>query len=437
VWLHAAIVNLITGAKVHLVNDMPNLGPGPNGTTEFSDQQNYIDPTFEACLNAHGMYETMRFVLRLSPVNHGLLEDVDAGVYSVHELSPEKIRAFSTYIHETVHWWQHVGSTAGLVFSLSYPSQSHANFDHLKSVVEKFGPRKSIKSWADSVLLREGSAAQAKLAEANAVVNNALDIEYYKAFAFSPVDFVKWGPQQVHFESVGHSYYIAYALFHGLISSVVGDEHRYAPGERWSQEFESLRERQAMGFFHGSAIAIAQIGLRAIFEGQARFIQLQYLNGSRRYSFTMDELLKDGWLEGIYGDAFRYFLKLSELAQPVNFEDPTINLFLLVCDLALNPTCGFPLEIQDFESFIQEVDPGQRFALLSKAVREMPDLSRAIQLRTRDEYITAAEQLTEKCGFDHPLAALEEIKTWLQRSEQLRALMKEHETFGFQPDPAP
>lgn len=27
-------------------------------------------PTFEACLNAHGMYETMRFVLRLSSRNH-------------------------------------------------------------------------------------------------------------------------------------------------------------------------------------------------------------------------------------------------------------------------------------------------------------------------------------------------------------------------------
>ena len=27
-------------------------------------------PTFKACLNVHGMYETMRFVLRLSPRNH-------------------------------------------------------------------------------------------------------------------------------------------------------------------------------------------------------------------------------------------------------------------------------------------------------------------------------------------------------------------------------
>jgi hypothetical protein len=35
-------------------------------------------PTFNACVNAHGMYETMRFVLRLSPRNHELMEMIES-----------------------------------------------------------------------------------------------------------------------------------------------------------------------------------------------------------------------------------------------------------------------------------------------------------------------------------------------------------------------
>jgi hypothetical protein len=56
-------------------------------------------PTFEACISAHGMYETMRFVLRLSPRNHELLEEIDENSFRSGPFSPELIQAYSTYIH--------------------------------------------------------------------------------------------------------------------------------------------------------------------------------------------------------------------------------------------------------------------------------------------------------------------------------------------------
>ena len=40
-------------------------------------------PTFEASLNAHGMYETIRFVLRLSPRNHELVDSITLGHHPV------------------------------------------------------------------------------------------------------------------------------------------------------------------------------------------------------------------------------------------------------------------------------------------------------------------------------------------------------------------
>jgi hypothetical protein len=95
-------------------------------------------------------------------------------------------RQYSTYIHETIHWWQHVGSTSGLLFSLSYLAQSHSSMEQLQEVLTTFGPKKPLKGWTDKVLLKEGDFAQAKLASANIAVNNALDVEYYKAYAYDP-----------------------------------------------------------------------------------------------------------------------------------------------------------------------------------------------------------------------------------------------------------
>ncbi len=61
-------------------------------------------PTFAACFNAHGVYETMRFVLRLSPRNHEHMETIEAAGFDPANASADVVQAYSTYIHETVHW---------------------------------------------------------------------------------------------------------------------------------------------------------------------------------------------------------------------------------------------------------------------------------------------------------------------------------------------
>jgi hypothetical protein len=61
-------------------------------------------PTFAACLDAHGMYETTRFVLRLSPRNHELMAMIEANAFELGHIPSEAMQAYSTYIHETVHW---------------------------------------------------------------------------------------------------------------------------------------------------------------------------------------------------------------------------------------------------------------------------------------------------------------------------------------------
>jgi hypothetical protein len=201
---------------VTLLNETPD---AQHELLDSINDEHVTIPTFESCLDAHGMYETMRFVLRLSPRNHELMKIIEAEAFEPETISSEAIQAYSTYIHETIHWWQHVGSTSGLLFSLSYLAQSHSSMEELREVLATFGPKKSMKRWTDQVLTKEGVSAQAKLGPANIAVNNALDVEYYKSYAYDPRVSIKWmtrasslGAHEQHAARVLQYWYFSLAI---------------------------------------------------------------------------------------------------------------------------------------------------------------------------------------------------------------------------------
>ena len=57
---------------------------------------------------------------------------------------------------------------------------------------------------------------------------------------------------------------------------------------------------------------------------------------------TWEDVRSKGMLNGVYGSAFNTFLKLAELDWPPSIDHPVVALFLLVCDIAINPSAGFP-----------------------------------------------------------------------------------------------
>src|SRR4051794_37938879 len=85
---------------------------------------NGFGSVFNATVNAHGLYNTQQFVLRLSPAVHSKLASMPPGIMTNGEVGLDGAQAMSTYLHETVHWWQHIGSTYGFIFSLNYPVQA-------------------------------------------------------------------------------------------------------------------------------------------------------------------------------------------------------------------------------------------------------------------------------------------------------------------------
>ena len=393
-----------------------------------------VEPTFDACLDAHGKYETMRFVLRLSPRNHELMDQIEQKAFDHIGVPPEAVQAYSTYMHETVHWWQHVGSTSGLLLSLSYLAQSHSNLEELRNILSKFGPKKPLKGYADQILLKEGVSAQGKLAAINTVVNNALDVEYYKSFALSPRENIKWMIKENHFEAVGHSYLVVYSQIAGMLASIIDPTHFALPSlEKLDVESVRLNTERVEGFYWGSPVRLPAVGLKAIYEGQARFVQLQFLDGALDERLRVSEWRDKGYISGVYGEAFEAFLKLSNSDWPEFLDGPLVALFLLICDVSINPTRGIPLEIEKFEDLISDVDVGVRFTRLSQAVKKIPQIRHAIINYSREEYIGVSEELTALAGYDHPMAGLRAIRDWLDNAPGLPKLMEEFRTFNYDP----
>lgn len=91
--------------------------------------------------NIRGLYNPMQFVLRLSADIHDVLDKTPTGIVKSGDIDFTTFQAFSTYLHETIHWWQFMGSTSGLLLSLTYPAQVHLNHKHLKDFLIHSGKK--------------------------------------------------------------------------------------------------------------------------------------------------------------------------------------------------------------------------------------------------------------------------------------------------------
>ncbi|RWC33236.1 hypothetical protein [Mesorhizobium sp.] len=385
---------------------------------------------FHATTGAHGLYNTFQFVLRLSPEVHRRLGNLSEGISDGATLDFETVQAASTYLHETVHWWQHVGSTYGLMLSLSFPSQMQTNYDHLKQFIVELGFKKSIRR----VVERSDGASGygTPLGNASRILNNHYDISAYRNLTVSPrsASAVVNSPL---FESVGHAYEIAIGNNALLLAATADPDFQVINHPKdWEEGFRRLRNDKEQGFYFGSPVELPPVGAYEIFEGQARFAQLQFLHFATGGQFELSHAAKFGMLKPPYGEAFETFLKLTELPRPGSIDHPTVGLFLLVCDLAINPGSGFPFPLIHYPTFITDQDPGHRFLHLSRIIRlKCPNTATAIRNYSRAEYEAISTELTTALLEFPPLAIAELVTKWPERSAPIKTLMDEHATFDF------
>jgi len=389
------------------------------------------DTAYNSVFNAHGLYNTEQFVLRLSQKNHSLIDQISDKDFDQNNLDDSTIQAYSTYLHETIHWWQHVGSTTGLVLSFCYPLQTHSNLSNIKEWCDLGEATKSIKKSAMEGELSGNTHLDPRQALANAIVNNTMDFEFFKKSILHP----KKRPEiykDPYFESQGHCFHIVYANFLNEISSLIDPDSSFLNYSNWEGEFDKLRTENIEGYYYGSELIQRDVGVFEIFEGQACFSQMHFLASTRGSNCELEYFKDAGMLHGVYESAFNQYISLSKLDFPKSILDPIVGLFLLICDLSINPSEGFPCKINSFSTFVNDADPAIRFETLCLSIPKLDnDIGTAIKQYSKQEYMNVSSILLTECGFQHPSDAWESIQEWLNNSPELKLLMKEQESFKY------
>lgn len=368
-------------------------------------------------LSYKGLYSTMQFVLRLNP-------DIRKSLNQETEMSPEKIQAFSTYLHENIHWWQHIGSNFGFILNLSYPSYAINSYAHLKTLVNKGVKYKSLIKYETQYYEQKGIS---NIDELNIIINNFHDLEYGKQFSLDNKIIDSIIKDRRFFLSMGHCYHVLWSLPIAILSELFDKDFHFMPKiNEWISNFERLEQENIEGFYPDSDYHIAPIGIKAIYEGQAIFNQILYLkNAFKENNIIFKDFIDNGMLHGIYLEAFNYFLEMIGEERPFFVDESIIGMFLLICDLSINPNNGFPDDIYDYENFIHKNNPGVRFILFCKITASYKkNLIPLCKSLSKETYILLSKFLSKKFGCKCPYQSIKKTLLWLNH-ESINTLLEE------------
>jgi hypothetical protein len=189
-----------------------------------------ITDSLYSSATARGLYNPLSFVVRLSPDLHDILKSGPSGFFKPRTVDFPYLDAFSTYLHETIHWWQHIGSTTGLMLSLTYPAESHVNRDHLISILNDIGGKKSLKTLLE---LDNGQLAPETARRLNVVLNNWHDGEFNWRIILNPLH-LNTITESPYFDSVGHSLEMGLSHSLWLLAATFDRDAKFLPDVRVS-----------------------------------------------------------------------------------------------------------------------------------------------------------------------------------------------------------
>jgi hypothetical protein len=320
------------------------------------------------------------------------------------------------------------------MLSFAYPAQAHVNHSHLLTILKHCGPTKSLRTLLTS---HEHTVPTEHLSALNRIQNNWHDLEFNRRIVLDPMR-IKEVAQNTFFDSIGHSLHLGLAYTLWLLISTFDSECSYFPDIRkWESGFEELRQARVEGFYYGSPVGLLPIGALHIFEGQARFSQLQFLYMASDEKLDWGDFERMGMLGDDYVTAFKRFLEWSNLPWPSTPIAPIVQLFLLVCDLAVNPSDGYPFDICHFESFIYSNDPGRRFFWFARHIAKNNALRDSVARCTREEYLEVGNILVKTLACCQPVEICEKITQLATDSPRMRELLEEDTRFDYSDENLP
>lgn len=395
---------------------------------QLSDMYDRIDNGSQT----RGSYNHIFYVLRLHPEVHNILSRVASGENTDDLIEGEVSQATSTLFHENLHWWQYIGSTSGLIMSLSLPAQISSSLTYFKQYLNLSGNKKPITIYSDNNP-RDNITDDPEFMAINHILNNFHDVLYYKYRVKRP-SYIKKAQKEKYFESIGHAFHISYSTSVSLLATTFDKEYSFLPNpDTWNESFKDLTERKVEDFYYGSKIGLPPIGTEDLFEGQARFNQILFLHLKSKKTLDWFQFEQAGMLHGVYYSAFELFLKILDEQRPTSVDSPLVALYLLLIDIAINPAEGFPFTIEYYEDFVKDTDPGIRFMNLCNTVKEKcPEFKDIIKEYSSEEYWTISNYLCEYLGIHSPYEYLSELTDWCGKQESIIELLKKNKAFTYE-----
>lgn len=339
---------------------------------------------------------------------------------SLEEPGTSLLLPFSTHLHEYIHWWQHIGTTSGFIYGLSVPVQALATTAYLVECGRQI--RKPLIHHVTNKLPIEHPAWLAVLRWS--------EIEYGATFMFSPPTVIHRLKTAKFYESIGHSMFLLYLNSIAALARIADPDYQgLPPALDWMDLYEYFTRTAKPGFTPLEIIDVP-LGMKELQEAQARLSELQYLDLSYQ-PLSWDDIKTGEKLSGVYGAALDYYFKHGNLSEPTSIHDPKINLFLLLCDIALNPDEGYPNPISEDGNFVYRTHPGIRFMKLCRILSENHEVLKILENLSLKSYEAVCEIFCRKAGWVTPVEVFERVLTLLARIYGLEELNSKEEAGDF------
>lgn len=237
-------------------------------------------------------------------------------------------------------------------------------------------------------------------------------------------------------ESVSHEFGQAFEIDHSEPRWCLTSPYLLADPRQWESEFERLRTAGVQGFAKGTASAPPTLGALEIFEEQARFSQMQFLRQTTRSYRTWSDFERVGMFRDVYISAFRLFC--AELGEPISGDpnDPLVAMFLLVCDVAMNPAEFILLPPGQIEDIERAIHPGHRFVAVCKILKTLgPAFYKSIIGFTKAEYEVSIRTICAALGWASPLDIADEMARWTVSQPTIAQLRDEAQALSFRKRP--
>lgn len=378
-----------------------------------------------------GQFDPMNFVVKIDSQISDALKAEGKSQILFTERGDSRAYAFASYFHEIIHWWQHIGTTAGFFSGMTIPVQTHVNYKHLRdAVIDGTGLRKPLVHQALSNLHNSRNL--------NIILNNWMDIEFSYGLLNYPEEKAASIVNDQFFESLGHALEIYFYSTVNVLATTFDQDFAGLPDiGQWDREFKRLKQNKVPMWYYGSETTIPPLGMHSILEGQARFQELQYLHISSKAKLSWSDFEQAGLMGRDYWGAFQVFLEITGLSFPKDSMSETVNMFLLLCDIALNPNSGYPDDIHDYESFINDVSPGIRFIRSANIVRAQPSLLTKLIFPDRHDYEEVTQAICHPLNWKTPRETSEAVVRISDRMQGIKQLEKETVDWQYVPDNMP